>query len=102
MISIFCDQKLDAFSVLCVQMFPMNHLNKKTLIALFDLAQADVPASVQSLATHLGHSRKEVASCLDELGRLGLVRPETVRLTLVGLMKASGLRSRRVSQSAAA
>ena len=72
----------------------MTHLNKQVLIALLDLAQADVHASVQALALSLGSSRREVASALNELAHLGLVRPETVRLTLVGLMHAAGLRER--------
>lgn len=80
----------------------MTHLNKKLLVALIELAQSDTSASVQMLAHALGVSRKEVACALDELGELGLVRPETVRLTFVGLMHASGLRSRMHRSSAAA
>ncbi len=72
----------------------MDHLNKKLLIALLDLAQTDVHASVTTLARHLGVTRKEVARGLSDLAELGWVRPETVRLTFVGLMKAAGLRAR--------
>jgi len=72
----------------------MTHLNKQVLIALLDLAQGDVQASVQSIAVAVGGSRREVAGALDDLARAGLVRPQKVRLTLVGLMHASGLRQR--------
>lgn len=70
----------------------MTHLNKQVLIALLDLAQADVHASVQAVALSLGCSRQEVATALNDLACRGLVRPETVRLTLVGLLHAAGLR----------
>lgn len=80
----------------------MTHLNKKLLVSLLDLAQADRAANVQSLAVSLNMSRREVASALNELAEAGLVRAETVRLTFVGLMRASGLRAQRVNQSVAA
>lgn len=80
----------------------MNTLNKKVLVALLDLAQMDLPASVQVIAIHLGISRKEAASALNELSELTLVRAETVRLTFVGLMKASGLRHQQQQKSRAA
>lgn len=79
----------------------MTHLNKQVLIALLDLAQGDVRASVQTVSVATGHSRPEVATALNELSRLGLVRAETVRLTLVGLMHATGLRQRCRQVSAA-
>ena len=71
----------------------MTHLNKSLLVALLDLAQSDVSASVNVLALCIGASRKEVACGLNELDQLGLVRGEKIRLTFVGLMKASGLRA---------
>lgn len=79
----------------------MTHLNKQVLIALLDLGQNDVRASVQSLATALGCSRPEVATALNELAQLGLVRPETVRLTMPGLLHAVGFRERSRQVSAA-
>lgn len=79
----------------------MTHLNKQVLIALLDLAQGDVRASVQTVSVATGSTRREVATALNELARLGLVRPETIRLTLVGLMHASGLRQRVRQVSAA-
>lgn len=72
----------------------MEQLNKKLLIALLDLAQSDVPASVQSLAEHLGATRREVAEGLSALDQAGLVRAEKIRLTMVGLVRAAGLRER--------
>lgn len=72
----------------------MDKHSQQLLVALFDLAQLDTPASVQALAARLGRSRREVACTLNTLDGLGLVRAEKVRLTLVGLMKASGLRER--------
>jgi len=79
----------------------MTHLNKQVLIALLDLAQGDVRASVQSIAVATGQPRPAVATALNELAQLGLVRAETIRLTLVGLMRASGLRQRCRQVSAA-
>lgn len=79
----------------------MTHLNKQVLVALLDLAQGDVRASVQTVAAATGHGRPEVATALNELARLGLVRPETIRLTIVGLMHAAGLRERTRQVSAA-
>ncbi len=71
----------------------METLNKKLLMTLLDLAQSDVPASVQGLALELGLSRREVAEDLNLLAEEGLVRAETCRLTFVGLMHATGLRA---------
>lgn len=79
----------------------MNTLNKKVLVALFDLAQADVPASVQEVASYLGVSRREAATSLNDLAGLGLLRATTLRLTFLGLMKAVGLASRRAQSKAA-
>lgn len=80
--------------MLGVQLLHMETLNKKILVALLDMAQTDVAANVQVLAQELGYSRREVAEVLNELAEEGLVRAETVRLTFVGLMQATGLRSR--------
>jgi Mn-dependent DtxR family transcriptional regulator len=71
----------------------METLNKILLVTLLDLAQNDVPASVARLATELGVTRAQVAVGLNELSERGLVRPDTIRLTFVGLMSAAGLRS---------
>jgi len=79
----------------------MKTLNKKVLVSLFELAQADVPASVQEVATCLNMSRREAAIALNSLVQLGLVRAETLRLTFPGLMKAVGLASRRAQSKAA-
>jgi hypothetical protein len=100
--SIFVPQKLVRFSVFCVQVVPMKTLNKTLLVVLLDLAQNDVPASVARVADELGITRAEAAVGLNELATAGLVRPETVRLTILGLMRAAGLRgatqgSRRVA-----
>ena len=70
----------------------MEHLNKELLIALLDLAQNDVPASVAVLARRLGASRAEVARGLNSLDERGLVRAETMRLTFFGLAHAASLR----------
>lgn len=73
----------------------METLNKALLIALLDLAQTDVSASVQALAEATGYPRTKVAGGLNVLAKKGLVRPETVRLTMVGLVQAAALRARR-------
>ncbi len=70
----------------------METLNNTLLVTLLDLAQNDVHASVARLATEIGVTRAQVAIGLNQLAEDGLVRPETVRLTFVGLMKAAGLR----------
>jgi Mn-dependent DtxR family transcriptional regulator len=79
----------------------MNTLNKKVLVSLFELAQTDVPASVQEVARYLGVSRREAATSLNTLSELGLIRAATLRLTFLGLMKAVGLASRRAQSKAA-
>jgi Mn-dependent DtxR family transcriptional regulator len=79
----------------------MNTLNKQVLVSLYELAQLDVPASVQTVALHLGVSRREAASSLNALSEAGLVRAETLRLTFFGLMKATGLRHRQQRSHAA-
>ena len=71
----------------------METLNKNILITLLDLAQNDRRASVQELAQELGLTRRQVADELNILAREGLVSAETCRLTFVGLMFATGLRS---------
>jgi Mn-dependent DtxR family transcriptional regulator len=79
----------------------MTHLNKQVLIALLDLAQGDVHASVQAVALSLGCSRPAAANALSDLARRGLVRPDTVRLTMVGLLHAAGLRQSQRQTAAA-
>ena len=69
----------------------METLNKTLLVTLLDLAQNDVPASVACLAKELGLTRAQVAIGLNRLAEDGLVRPETIRLTILGLMRAVGL-----------
>ncbi len=78
----------------CVQVVPMETLNNTLLITLLDFAQNDIHASVARLAKELSVTRAQVAIGLNQLAEDGLVRPDTVRLTFVGLMKAAGLRSR--------
>lgn len=86
--------------MLCVQVLVMRYLNKLLLETLLELAQNDTPASVSVLAQVTGHSRREVADGLNELDQLGLVRAERVRLTFLGLAKATGLAARRGRQAA--
>ncbi len=80
----------------CVQLIPMETLNSSILISLLNLAQADTRANVQVLATELGESRVRVARGLGELAAEGLIDPQAIRLTFVGLMHATGLRARRL------
>lgn len=75
----------------------METLNNALLVTLFEMAQNDEPASVDRLARELSLTRAEVATRLNQLSRQGLVRAETIRLTFVGLMRATGLRARRSS-----
>lgn len=96
----FCPQKLGRLSVYCVQLFPMETLNKHLLVVLLDCAQANVPASVQQLSQELGVPRRVVAEGLNQLDRAGLVSAGNVRLTLCGLMHATGLRKRALENSA--
>lgn len=72
----------------------METLNNTILVTLLDLAQNDVHANVARLASELGVTRAQVAIGLNQLAEEGLVRPETVRLSFVGLMKAAGLRGK--------
>lgn len=72
----------------------MEPLNKKLLVTLLDFAQSDQRATVDSLARSLTRSRREVAGGLNELAVRGLVCADTVRLTLLGVMRAAGLRAR--------
>lgn len=78
----------------------METLNKHLLVALLDCAQANVPASVQRLSQELGVPRRLVAEGLNQLDRAGLVSAGSIRLTLCGLMHATGLRKRAVIKSA--
>ena len=81
----------------------MNTLNKDVLVSLLELAQADTLANVQVLSDTLNVSRAQMATALNELAIEGLIRPETIRLTFVGLMCASGLRAKaRSSENVAA
>lgn len=86
--------------MVCVQLIPMETLNSSILIALLNLAQSDRAANVQVLALELDVSRARIAHGLNELACEGLVEAETIRLTFVGLMHASGLRARRARASA--
>jgi len=76
----------------------METLNKRILVALLDMAQNDIPASVNMLSLELGETRARVADCLNHLALEDLVNPETMRLTFVGLMHATGLRARLVRE----
>lgn len=78
----------------------METLNSSILISLLNLAQADIRANVQVLAHELGESRVRVARGLGELAEEGLIDPQAIRLTFVGLMHASGLRARRLRAQA--
>lgn len=78
----------------------METLNSSILISLLNLAQADTRANVQVLAQALSESRVRVARALGELAAEGLIDPQTIRLTFVGLMHATGLRSRRLRAEA--
>ncbi len=80
----------------------MNHLNSRLLVALLDLAQSDLPASVQALAVSLGITRREAANALSDLDRQGLIRAETMRLTFLGLAYAARLRQSRPVRTVAA
>lgn len=80
----------------------METLNKNILIALLDMAQNDRRASVQELAQELGLTRRQVADELNVLAREGLVNAELCRLSFVGLMFATGLRSATIRHQAGA
>jgi Mn-dependent DtxR family transcriptional regulator len=80
----------------------METLNSILLVTLLEMAQNDEPASVSRLARELDLTRAEVATRLNQLSKLGLVRAETIRLTFVGLMRATGLRARRSQPSGVA
>jgi hypothetical protein len=96
----FFPQKLGRYSVFCVQLVPMETLNNSILISLLNLAQADTRANVQVLANDRGESRVRVARGLGELADEGLIDPQAIRLTFVGLMHASGLRARHLRAEA--
>ncbi|MCH2110014.1 MAG: hypothetical protein MK135_11855 [Polyangiaceae bacterium] len=69
-----------------------KHLPAHLLIALFEMAQADQPANMTSLADYCEVSRPVAARALSKLVNAELVRAETLRLTFPGLMKAIALR----------
>lgn len=71
----------------------METLNRNLLLSLLDLAQRDVAANVVKLSFELGVPRAAVACGLNELAEQGLVRPSTVRLTMMGLVLASSVRA---------
>lgn len=62
-----------------------------TLLALFDLARANVPASVERLGGRLGASDDRIRRALARLERDGLADAERVRLSLLGLAIATRL-----------
>lgn len=75
-----------------------------TLLALFDLAQADQPAghfplaTRSSLASQLGCSAAALGSVMRELEAHGLARSEPHRLTMRGLAVATSLATKRQPQ----
>ena len=72
----------------------LTHLQARLLVVLFDLAQADRPANVRRIAEALGARLGEVATALNALDELGLVRASRVRLTFPGLAIAAGQKAR--------
>jgi Mn-dependent DtxR family transcriptional regulator len=72
----------------------LTNIQARLLVVLFDLAQADRPANVRRIAEVLEVRLGEVATQLNELDRLGLVRAARVRLTFPGLAIAAAQKAR--------
>jgi predicted ArsR family transcriptional regulator len=71
----------------------MNTTNpSRVLLALFDLARGDRPATVDRLAARLALSADAVRAGLAALERAGLADAMRVRLTLPGLAWAAAAR----------
>jgi Mn-dependent DtxR family transcriptional regulator len=68
---------------------------RSVLVALLELARANLPASVDRIAGRLGISHDEVRDALDRLDDDGLADAMRARLTLRGLAVASRLAERR-------
>jgi hypothetical protein len=64
---------------------------RRVLRALFELARADCPADVRTLARALGMTSLEVVRALLRLDSDGLASADTARLTLQGLAVAARL-----------
>lgn len=67
--------------------------NNAVLYTLLDLAKNDCHATVLRVAEAAGLERAVVVSSLASLDKVGLVDRERVRLTMMGLVVASGLKA---------
>jgi Mn-dependent DtxR family transcriptional regulator len=79
----------------------LTRLQARLLVALLDSAQADLPASVGSLARQLGIRLGVAANQLAALDELGLVHAGRIRLSMAGLVVAARARVRLREASAA-
>jgi hypothetical protein len=80
----------------------MMDLNTRTLIALFDLAQADIPATRDRLAAWLGVPVAQLEAVVAHLARESLVDARRLRLTMRGLCHAARVGARQSAVVAAA
>lgn len=81
---------------------PNEERGRRLLIALYTLAEADIPASPTRVADELGMPVTEVARLLLALDGQGLVDVERCRLTMSGLVLAvAGAGSTKVRRRAA-
>lgn len=70
-----------------------HNANNAVLYTLLDLAKNDCHATVLRVAEAAGLERAEVVTALAALDKVGLVDRERVRLTMMGLVVASGLKA---------
>jgi hypothetical protein len=71
--------------------FAQDVLSQRVLRALYELGRVDRAADAAFVARLLGVRSQEVSLALTQLDALGLVRVETVRLSLLGLAWATRL-----------
>lgn len=79
----------------------MEHLPHLVLLAVHDLARADLPAEAGAIARVVGHSATECAAALVHLDERGLCDASRARLTMRGLVVAASLRARLAREQAA-
>jgi predicted transcriptional regulator len=79
----------------------MNSAHNAVLFSLLDLAKNDQHATVLRVADAAGLDRAEVVSSLAALDKVGLVDSDRVRLTMMGLVVASGLKAPRARREIA-
>lgn len=77
-----------------------KNILRSVLVALFDLARANLPATVQRVGGRVGLPDELTRRALAQLERDGLADATRVRLSMVGLAIATRLCEQRAHQQA--